>query len=234
MLHTRPLQPIKRIAQEDWYCGPTTLAMLYSAFGLTHTAEAIAEATGVHDTIFERGCRTDHLAQAVENLTPEFVLLGKYDTNLETLHRVTTEWGLPVGVEWRGTFLEPNGHIWHEGHYSVVAHIDLQAGTLRLIDPFNGVNLAHQEGLISLADFQTRWWDENYFPYLGATNLTDPETWTDQIWTDGAMFALIPKQDAEPLLKLGMEPLTVDMPRRFHHPGRQLDPTLSYRPNDSL
>jgi hypothetical protein len=232
MLHTRPLQPIRRITQEDWYCGPTTLAMLYAAFGIDHSAETIAEATGVRETIFRRGCRTDHLADAVRTLNPDFVLLGKYDSTIDDLHTITTVWGLPVGVEWRGTFLEPNGHIWHEGHYSVVVRVDKDAGLVHLIDPFNGVNTAHEQGVIGTADFLARWWDENYFPAPGTVNLTDPDTWTEHVWTDGAIFALIPTADAAPLLELGFAPLTVDLPPRFHHPGRQLDPTLSYRPDE--
>ncbi|MDZ4769825.1 MAG: hypothetical protein SGJ24_11910 [Chloroflexota bacterium] len=234
MLHTQPLHPVRRIVQEDWYCGPTTLAMLYSAFGIAQDPEAIAIATGVRDTIFQRGCRTDNLADAVQALTPDFVLLGKYDSSIADLHRITTEWGLPVGVEWRGTFLEPNGHLWHEGHYSVVAHVNTEANAMRLIDPFNGVNTAHQDGVIAIDAFQARWWDENYFPAPDSAHPTDPDTWTDHVWTEGAIFALIPKSDAAPLVALGMAPLTVDLPRHFHHTGRQLDPTLSYRPDDML
>ncbi|MBL8134876.1 MAG: hypothetical protein JNL42_23660, partial [Anaerolineae bacterium] len=172
---------VKPIIQQDWYCGPATLAMLYSAFGRTYSQEAVAEATGIRPHIPTRGCRVDQLAYAVGALTPDFILLARYDASLDDLHALTDALGCPAAVEWRGTFLEPNGHLWHEGHYSIVQRLDFDAGVVHLIDPFNGSNIAHQNGVIAIDDFLARWWDDNYLPAPDARDPFDPDTWTDHI-----------------------------------------------------
>lgn len=207
--------------------------MLYSAFAHSYSQDEVAEATGIRPHIPTRGCRVDQLATAVQKLTPDFILLGKYDSSIEDLYTITTEWAFPVAVEWRGTFLEPDGHIWHEGHYSIVEKVDLAARKVHLIDPFNGKNIAHQGGIIDLDEFVRRWWDDNYFPAAGTVDLTDPDGWTEHIFTDHLIFALVPQAQSAALLERGMKPASAELSRQSSKQGRTLDPTLSYRPTGS-
>ncbi|MBK8026527.1 MAG: C39 family peptidase [Chloroflexi bacterium] len=223
---------IKHIVQKDWYCGPATLAMLYSVYGRDFSQDRVAEATGIRSHIPTRGCRVDQLAAAVQDLTPDYLLMGKYDSSVEDLVEITVNRGLPVAVEWRGTFLEPNGHVWEEGHYSIVETVNLAARTLNLIDPFNGNNIAHQNGRMLIDDFVQRWWDDNYLPTVGTDDILDPETWVDHIFTDRLIFALVSRSQVDAFTDLGFQPLTVEFSRRCHKAGRVLDPGLSYRPSD--
>lgn len=209
--------------------------MLYSAFGESWTQDEIAEATGIRVHIPTRGCRIDQLAAAIQRLTPEFALFGKYDATVEDLQFLTDRLSLPAGVEWRGTFLEPTGHIWHEGHYSIIVRVDADANRVRLLDPFNGNNIAHRDGIIALDDFVGRWWDENYLPYPSAprASASDPAYWTDHVWTDHLTFTLVPLAESAPLTEISMIPISADLTRQHRKFGRTLDPSLSYRPDAS-
>jgi hypothetical protein len=109
---------------------------------------------------------------------------------------------LPVGVEWRGRFLEPNGHIWEEGHYSLVLHVNRSEGSLEVIDPYApGINLLSMNDLIPIDLFLKRWWDTNPIP-----TLENPEVVTE-VRDDQLLYVLVPKAQEDALRKLGLYPM---------------------------
>src|SRR5690606_15262960 len=105
---------IRKLRQKPGHCGPATIEMMYSIYGIHKTQDEIAQAIGDVERITERGCSVDEMAHAVEQLTPNYILLGKLYGTIEDLRVLTEKYLLPVGVEWRGRFLEPDGRIWEE------------------------------------------------------------------------------------------------------------------------
>jgi len=180
---------LKRVIQDAGHCGPTTLEMLYSFYGQQITQHQIAEATGKGvDIIHEFGCRIDELSSAIEDLTPYFVLLAKYDGTIEELYHITEELDLPAGVEWRCEFCEPDGTVWADGHYSVVTNVNLNDGIIRMRDPdvYDNTSLVNEQTTID--KFVENWWDENC--------LENPSGEPEQVFTAGMIFVLVerPKQ----------------------------------------
>ena len=68
---------IHRVWQKKGHCGPTSLEMMLSLYGLAVSQEAIAEAAGVKETISENGSRIDELAKAIKALVPGYFLMAK-------------------------------------------------------------------------------------------------------------------------------------------------------------
>ena len=199
---------LQTVWQKPWYCGPTVLEILFSHFGRSVSQDHVVIAADMVESIIGRGCRIDELGVAITRLAPDFVLLAKYHSSVDDVARLTADHNLPVGVEWRGTFLEPDGTIWEEGHYSVLTGVDWETETITLVDPFYpGTNLASKGGVISIADFEARWWDENDVP------LPDDPTTTENIETWGLMFVLAPTAQAEALAQLGLRPISADLLR---------------------
>ncbi|MBC7812328.1 MAG: hypothetical protein H7175_14325 [Burkholderiales bacterium] len=199
---------LQTVWQKPWYCGPTVLEILFSHFGRKVLQDDVVVAADMADSIIGRGCRIDELGVAITRLAADMVLLAKYNSSVDDVSRLTAEHNLPVGVEWRGTFLEPDGTIWEEGHYSVLTGVDWESQTITLVDPFYpGTNTAHRGGVIGIADFEARWWDENDVP------LPDDANTTENIETWGLMFVLAPVSQAGELAKRGLRPISADLLR---------------------
>jgi hypothetical protein len=194
---------IRKLRQKPGHCGPATLEMMYSIYGIAHSQDVIAHAIGDVKRISRRGCTVGELAQAVDQLTPNYVLLGKYHGIIDDLRILTKTYMLPVGVEWRGRFLEPDGRIWEEGHYSLVTHVNFSEGSLEVIDPYApGVNLLSMNDLIPIDLFVQRWWDTNPLP------VPDNPTAVTEVRDDQLLYVLVPKARAHDLRRLGLAPLT--------------------------
>lgn len=208
---------IKRVVQQDMFCGPAVLEMLYSFYGVHYSQNEIASATGLPlKEILQSGCSVLSLSKAVKDLSGDYSLWVRYNSTLEDLTTVVGQIGLPVGIEWRCTFREPDGFIWEEGHYSVVSCVDPENEQLCVIDPFNGENISHNKGWISFPDFMHRWWDENMFPQL------DDATQYQQIFTQGLMFVLIAEDDVPIIQGLGFEEMTASLPHRYPSHRREI------------
>jgi hypothetical protein len=190
---------IRHITQRERYCGPAVVEMLYSFYSdKCVSQDEVAAATGLSlGLIMQRGCTILDLARAVETIDESFVLLTRYNSTIEELDHLINVLKIPVGIEWRCVFQEPDGVLWEEGHYSMVTGSDSSNNILHITDPFNGVNITHTNGLISFDVFRQHWWDENYI-----TLQTDPVR-DEHVWTERMMFVLIPKIDAMVYGRLG-------------------------------
>lgn len=193
---------IRRIRQLPGHCGPATVEMLYSFYGIAISQESVANAIGDVQRIIERGCSIDEMAAAIDVLTPDYTLLGKMFATVDDLITLTEAHRLPVGVEWRGRFLEPDGYLWEEGHYSIITRVDCDEGSLDIIDPYApGVNLLSMNESIPIEVFVQRWWDTNPFP-LPENPLEMTEVRDDQL-----LFVLLPKARADALRALQLYPM---------------------------
>lgn len=206
---------ISRVLQKKGHCGPTSLVMMFSHYGLEITQEAIAEAAGVQETISEDGSRIDQLNQAVERLAPGYVLLAKYNASLEDLETLVEEHNLPTGVEWQGMFVDEDGKYFEEGHYSVVVGVDRGADEVAIVDPER--RSALEAGKLSIGDFEERWWEENDVP-----SLTDPDA-MEVICNEGLLFVIVPEDREPQLLALGLQPVSLSLMREYQVPRRKKD-----------
>ncbi len=186
---------VRHIVQRERHCGPAVVEMLYSFYAdMCVSQDEVAAATGLSlDTILHSGCSILDLAHAVEALDNGFALLAKYNSTLEDLDHAVNTLKLPVGVEWRCVFREPDGGLWGEGHYSTITGVDLPNNVLHIADPFNGENISHDNGLITPAAFYASWWDENFVMVEA-----DPAV-AEHIWTEGLMFVVAPRGMASTL-----------------------------------
>jgi hypothetical protein len=123
-------------------------------------------------------------------------------STVEDLRDLIEKYLLPVGVEWRGRFLEPDGRIWEEGHYSLVTHVNLSEGTLEVIDPYApGVNLLSMNDLIPIDVFLERWWDTNPIP-----TLENPAV-VAELRDDKLLYVLVPRTWMNGMRSLGLSPM---------------------------
>jgi hypothetical protein len=190
---------VKRVIQKPWLCGPATLEMLFSWYRKSVDQEDIARATGLPpQELFRFGYSLYVLNHAIECLNTGYQLMVKYDSTVEELAALARQ--LPVGVEWRCTFREPDGRIWGEGHYCVVDQVDLKTGSIHLIDPYYSENLSHDSGIVGVDQFVENWWDENIMPRADGENA--------QVYTQGAVFIVAPCQDVFRYSRCGLAPMT--------------------------
>ena len=198
------MRPIRTLFQKPGHCGPATVEMMYSLYGLCVSQDQLASAIGDVERITQRGCTVPELAQAVELLTPDYAILGKQFGTIADLQVLTESFELPVGVEWRGRFLEPDGHIWEEGHYSLITGVNLGEGLLQMIDPyFPGINLLSQNGVISVDLFLQRWWDTNPIP------VDENSGEMIEVRDDQLLFVLVSKAEIASLRDLQLDPMLV-------------------------
>jgi hypothetical protein len=198
------MRPIRRLLQKPGHCGPVTVEMMYSFYGLSYSQDQIAAMIGDVERITARGCAVPELAQAVEQLTPDYVLLGKQYGTIADLHSLTEDFQLPAAVEWRGRFLEPDDRVWEEGHYSLITGLNSRQGLLEMIDPYApGINLLSSNGVISVDVFLQRWWDTNPMPVDGNGGELI------EVRDDQLLFVLAPKMEIEALRDLQLDPMLV-------------------------
>ncbi len=209
---------VRPVIQQTRFCGPATLEILYSFFRLDVPQERIAALTGIPIAqIRQHGCSLQDLSTAVQALGSDHCLLARYDSTVDDLYDLVEAHGVPAGVEWRCVFQEPDGRIWGEGHYSVVVGVDRSARTLQIVDPHDGRNLSHRDGIVGFDAFTERWWDENWLPIPGQPGEFE------QIWTQGLLFALIPASQEAAYRARGLTPMSVELARRHRAAPRVID-----------
>jgi len=178
------------------FCGPATLSMLFSVFGIKITQEEIMMQIGIHPMNYEEGTRIDQLAQAVEELIKDYILLGKYNSNIVEITNLFKAFQIPVGTEWQGTFFDERGVEFNEGHYSVIKDIDYLNSKLTIIDPDH--NSIFNTGYININEFRKRWWDRNKVTF--SVNGTE---FTEYILNKKLIFIVIPRITRDLFLPLG-------------------------------
>jgi hypothetical protein len=154
------------------HCGPAVIQMLLQNLDFSTTQEEITIASGAEKTIIEEGTRIDQLAKAVKNLAPQFSLYYKFHSNLDDIKVLLDKFMLPVGVEWQGIFEskeeEQENSDKDYGHYSVITNIDEEKKALIIVDPYK--EFVDSDRIISINEFETRWWDENEITGNQSTN----------------------------------------------------------------
>ena len=191
---------VRRQVQLVGHCGPTCISMLLEHQGVQLSQEAIAAAAGVVSTISLVGSRIDQLATAVDTLAPQFVLMGRYNSDLEHIEAILSL-ELYAGVEWQGRFLFGNSHHQFDvGHYSLVTEVDRTRGILRIVDPDDKSVFSH--GSIAIDAFLARWWEDNEM-VKGSKHRSF-----------GLAFVVAPRHRASEVASFGFEPATYDLSMR--------------------
>jgi hypothetical protein len=198
---------ITRIFQMQGHCGPTSVQMMLRKHKVKVNQRVIAEATLAGPTLMEHGCRIDQLARAVDTVQPDYRLLAKYDSTIDEVRHLNDDYGLPVGVEWRGKFFHNDGSRYEDGHYSVVTHVDRPRGIVMIIDPDE--TSALRGGQIGIDEFEARWWDENW---LGSP--IDPAS--EVVRNFHLTFVVVPASLEGEMQRQGMQRPTMDLMKAHH------------------
>lgn len=196
-----------RIFQMQGHCGPTSVQMMLRKHKVKISQREIAEATLAGPTLMEHGCRIDQLGLAVATVEPNFRMLAKYDSSISDIRHLIEDHGLPVGVEWRGQFFYADGTRYEDGHYSVVTDVDRARNILMIIDPDE--TSALHGGQINIADFEQRWWDDNW---LGSP--IDPAS--EVVRNFHLAFVVVPVSLEGKMRKLGMNTPTMELMKAHH------------------
>lgn len=193
------MKPIVRQIQEVGHCGPTCVSMLLESHGLSVSPREIAEAAGVKDSITLLGSRIDQLAAAVKKLATGFVLLGKFESNLDLLIQLTEKLKVAIGVEWQGSFRRKDGTKFDIGHYSILTGVSLSTASMSIVDP--DADSCYSDGSLRIADFLARWWEDNEV----ATGV--------KARSFRLSFVVTSEDDCEVYLALGFRPVDLAMVR---------------------
>jgi ABC-type bacteriocin/lantibiotic exporter with double-glycine peptidase domain len=198
---------VQCVQQEEAHCGPATIAMLFSFYGLSVSQTGISRAAGMADVIKNsQGMRLDELNMAIEALYPDgdYALLAKYHSDIGDITHIVEDLRLPIGVEWQGRFPRPDGSQYDQGHFSVITAIDHDRGILFIADPEDH-NILTTDGVIDLDVFENRWWEVDVVPR------PDDFSVARVIEMERLIFVLVPQRRKEPLFKLGFRPATLSL-----------------------
>jgi hypothetical protein len=198
---------VQCVQQEEAHCGPATIEMLFSFYGLTVSQTEISRAAGMADVIrHSHGMRLDELNVAIEALYPDggYVLLAKYQSSLDDITQIVEGLRLPVGVEWQGLFSRPDGTHYDQGHYSVITAIDHDRGLLFIADPEDH-DILTTDGVIPFDVFENRWWEVDVVPRPGNFSVARV------IEMERLIFVLVPQYRKKPLFELGFRPATLSL-----------------------
>jgi hypothetical protein len=190
---------VESVQQEEAHCGPATIEMLFSFYGICVSQTDVSKAAGMADVIrIAQGMRLDELNTAIDALYPEgdYLLLAKYHSCLDDVIQIIDGLRLPVGVEWQGRFRRPDGTEYDQGHYSVLTAIDQDRRLLYIADPEDH-DLLTPDGVIALDTFMNRWWEVDIVP------LPDYSANTEVIEMESLIFVLVPQDQKKELLRMG-------------------------------
>lgn len=149
---------LKRISQISIvHCGPAVLRMLMSFQGVRIYQRDIVSRLGISDRIKSHGMNVYELASAVNLLAPDLQFWYKDHATVSDISILINEYEIPVGVEWRGEFLED--YDGDDGHYSIVTGIDISKNKITIADPYPSFSDYDRE--FSIDVFVPMWWDTN-------------------------------------------------------------------------
>ena len=193
------------------YCGPATLEILMSHFGIETNQDDIASSGVSIAHARKNGMSIENLAKAVRKLFPDYVLWVKREASLHDIERMVREFNYPVGIDWQGFFEEDEYEAFppdefdepddpmlkgDEGHYSVVIDIDRSNNQIRLMDPYG--SYAKRDRLFEVNYFFNRWWDDRMDK--------NPDGSKKYVYENRLMFVVLPKNIRLPEI-LGMTEL---------------------------
>lgn len=179
----KPFEHLGRIRQlNNSFCGPATLQILLSHFGLIADQNKLVEAATTREHALRKGMSIELLALAVKNLFPAYRLWAKREASVADLEKMVRECNYPVGIDWQGIFEDDEYPDDHEtiyttlpgeddseckgetGHYSVIIDADSSKNYVRMLNPYG--HFSEKDQFIDLNDFLKRWWDDrmDYFP----------------------------------------------------------------------
>ncbi|MBT7558226.1 hypothetical protein HN743_00265 [Candidatus Woesearchaeota archaeon] len=129
---------LKPFKQSKGYCGPASLKMVLSAYGITKSENYLAKITKSSRT---KGCDEDNIVKASKILG--FKGYVKPNSSIQEVKKLV-EKGIPVIVDW----FSPE----EAGHYSVV--VGFEKNKIILADPHFGEIKKHK-----IDWFEERWFD---------------------------------------------------------------------------
>ncbi|MCK5473798.1 MAG: C39 family peptidase [Candidatus Aenigmarchaeota archaeon] len=141
---------IKPFKQTKGYCGPASLKMLLSYYGIDKSEDYLAKLVGASR---ETGCGEDGLMDAGKKLG--FKAYSKVESSIEELKELI-EKGIPVMVAW----FSPE----ENGHYSLV--IGFEKNKIVMNDPHFG-----KEIKMDIKQFLIRWFDFDNYPIKDCSEL---------------------------------------------------------------
>jgi hypothetical protein len=133
--------------------------MLLNERGIDVPQESIAASAGLIGLIQKEGSRIDQLADSVERVSGQHVLLARFNCTISELLNYLSAFKRPFGIEWQGLFRRDDGSTFEEGHYSVIHGYDAQSENFYILDP-DSHSLFHS-GQIHTSILQERWWERN-------------------------------------------------------------------------
>jgi hypothetical protein len=204
----KPFSSLSRARQlTETFCGPATIQMLLSHYGIEVHQQQVVEAAGVQATVEIHGIPVEELGRAVRKLAPEMKFWVKRFGTITELKKIVREYNYPVGVDWQGIFeiadeydkstgyvgvtdeaLAEAGYSYdsndgEHGHYSVVVDVDTNENYIQIADPYG--HYAEKDRFIRLQEFSNRWWDED----IRVDSWTGKKKVTDECRT---FFVIVP------------------------------------------
>lgn len=156
---------LKRLAQiNSYYCGPASLQMLLSLYGLQVDQQQIVDSLGINQKIFTKGITIQEMGQYLKQSFPQLQFWYKFNSSITEISQLVNDFQLPVGVEWQGIFDYPDEEISEDedddpGHIAIITAINTQENYIYLADP--DTHYAGTDRKFSILQFERRWWDIN-------------------------------------------------------------------------
>lgn len=192
---------LNRVAQlNGYFCGPASLQMLLSLYGIEVDQEEIVRQTGVGHKIQTHGMTIAEMGSYIERFHPQLQFWYKFESTVNDLSQLVNQHGMPVGVEWQGVFDYPDEEKYEDedddpGHISVITGIDTAENCVLIADPDR--HYAGKDRRFSILQFVRRWWDIN--------EIVDPITGSREENDDyQALFIITKREDNFPE-KLGLK-----------------------------
>lgn len=208
-------QDLKLIKQKTiGYCGPASIQIILSVNNVDLQQEKIMDFLCIPDEKQSEGTRIDQLAKSIKSLTTDYILLGKYNSSVKDLYLLSHEYKIPVGIEWQGSFSRPNGHVYDEGHYSVILDTDLAKRRFSLLDPDE--RSTYQDGLLSFDQLEKKWWDINKIPYKQNGKIVMIECYNEKL-----AFVVVPRIKIVFFEEMGFRLPTIKLIRKNQKPCKR-------------
>lgn len=189
---------MRRVSQRtDSHCGPATLEMLFSFYGVDIDQDKFVKAAGAEEKLEEYGVTIRDMLKAVDVLAPDFKIWYRDHGTKDELDYIINKKNCPVGIEWQGRFLQysDDNEFPDDGHYAVAVGIDIPKNIIVLADPFEP--FSHKDRRFYLDKFLKRWWDVN--------EIVNPATGKVTHETDDQMMFIITKKGETFPIELGMK-----------------------------
>lgn len=195
-----PLDGMGRVRQEhESFCGPATLQILLSHFGVAASQEKLITAATTKEHAVENGMSIELLAKSVNNLYPELSFWIKRDASLSDIETMVRVYNYPVGVDWQGIFSD-DGTVksyfreadeiekesvckGDDGHYCVITDVDKANDKIRMMDPYS--DFFENDRFFKIQDFINRWWDDRMDK--------NPDGSDKYVFEKRLMFVIVPK-----------------------------------------